>query len=52
MDRERCPKCGSTDLDREHVDVGVGTQRGPHFCNACGWSENDGAGDLEAFSGL
>jgi hypothetical protein len=36
-----CPKCGSTHVDRDEVDIGVGTQCGPWACFDCGWSEDD-----------
>ena len=41
MNREdaRCPKCGSKDVDRDEVDVGVGMVFGPWGCAACHWSE-------------
>jgi len=35
-----CPKCGSTNCDRDEVDIGVGTQCGPWACFDCGWSES------------
>jgi len=36
---EQCPNCGSKDVDRESVDVGVGIIYGPYGCFDCGWSE-------------
>lgn len=33
-----CPKCGSDDICRDSVDVGVGVIYGPYGCS-CGWSE-------------
>jgi len=38
---DKCPECGSENIWREEVDVGVGTVRGPYHCNDCGWSEYD-----------
>jgi hypothetical protein len=35
----RCPKCGSSNTDRDEVDIGVGTQCGPLGCFDCGWIE-------------
>lgn len=35
----RCPKCGSTHVDRDEVDIGVGVQCGPWGCFDCGWTE-------------
>ncbi len=34
-----CPDCGSNALDRDEVDIGVGTQTGPWRCLDCGWEE-------------
>lgn len=36
-----CPKCGSDHVDRDEVDIGVGTQCGPWGCFDCGWVEGD-----------
>lgn len=36
-----CPKCGTEDLHRESVDIGVGVMHGPYGCHVCGWSEDD-----------
>lgn len=36
---DKCPKCGSTDIHRDEVDIGVGIQYGPYGCATCGWSE-------------
>lgn len=37
----KCPNCGSEGtLDRESVDIGVGTMYGPWGCHACRWSES------------
>ena len=33
-----CPDCGAA-LDREEVDIGVGTLAGPWSCPECGWRE-------------
>lgn len=41
MPQPTCPKCGSEDLYRDEVDVGVGVVRGPYGCPACGWSEDE-----------
>ena len=56
-----CPQCGGTHLDRDAVDIGVGTQYGPWHCLDCGWREetpqffdllDEGADDdLEAWLG-
>lgn len=35
-----CPCCDCP-CDRDEVDIGVGVQYGPWFCNGCGWSEAD-----------
>lgn len=32
-----CPSCGGTHVDRDEVDIGVGTQVGPWGCFDCGW---------------
>lgn len=40
VSQEKCPKCGSADTFREEVDIGVGVQRGPMHCNACGFDEH------------
>ena len=42
MEDERCPNCGSVNVERDAVDIGVGTQYGPLGCFDCGWYE---AGD-------
>jgi hypothetical protein len=34
-----CPQCGSANVDRDEVDVGVGTQTGPYKCYDCGWTQ-------------
>ena len=36
----KCPKCG-TECWRDEVDIGVGTQYGPWYCDNCGWSQED-----------
>lgn len=36
-----CPECGSSHVDRDEVDTGVGTQCGPLACFDCGWVEWD-----------
>lgn len=33
--------CGSDDVWREEVDIGVGVQYGPWSCNACGITHRD-----------
>ena len=38
---EKCPECGSKDIWREEVDIGVGIECGPYMCNDCGWLEYD-----------
>lgn len=38
-DKMTCPKCGSAHVDRDEVDIGVGTQCGPWGCYDCGWTE-------------
>ncbi len=35
-----CPECGNTDLMYDEVDIGVGIQHGPAYCNLCGWNED------------
>ena len=35
----KCPDCGNEHLDRESVDIGVGTLEGPYSCPVCGWCE-------------
>lgn len=37
-----CENCGSHDLFRDEVDIGVGIQYGPWICQDCGWSEDKG----------
>lgn len=37
---ERCPNC-DTPLDRDEVDIGVGTMYGPPYCSGCGWAPPD-----------
>ena len=37
---DKCPKCGSDEIERDEVDVGVGVITGPWGCLECGWSEN------------
>lgn len=37
----KCPNCGSTNVDRDEVDVGVGTVMGPWSCHDCEWSERN-----------
>jgi len=34
-----CSKCGSMDIHRDEVNIGVGVQYGPLFCNECGHDE-------------
>ena len=41
-----CPECGSDFMDRDAVDIGVGTQYGPWHCMICGWQENPAPGSL------
>ena len=36
---KECPNCGSDHIDRDEVDIGVGTQYGPWGCSDCGWTE-------------
>lgn len=36
---DSCPGCGKDSLERDAVDIGVGTQYGPWHCLECGWSE-------------
>lgn len=40
-DEPYCPQCGGV-LQRDAVDIGVGTMHGPAFCIDCGWSEDSG----------
>jgi len=37
---KNCPECGSEDVTRDEVDIGVGIQYGPWFCATCGWHES------------
>lgn len=34
--KDLCPVCDE-ELDRDEVDIGVGTLYGPPRCNYCGW---------------
>jgi len=36
----KCPNCGSEEVWRDEVDVGVGVIYGPYGCADCGWSES------------
>jgi predicted RNA-binding Zn-ribbon protein involved in translation (DUF1610 family) len=36
-----CPRCGSANIDRIEVDIGVGIQCGPYGCFDCGWTEGE-----------
>lgn len=36
--RTNCPNCGSQNIERDEVDVGVGVIYGPYGCHDCGWS--------------
>lgn len=38
-DLPTCPKCGSTNVMQDEVDIGVGTMRGPLGCLDCGYDE-------------
>lgn len=35
MSELRCPFCGSTDITRDEVDIGVGIEYGPAGCESC-----------------
>ena len=37
----KCPKCDSSEVWRDSVDVGVGIMHGPYGCSGCGWSEDN-----------
>lgn len=43
MPDDKCPVCGG-ELERDAVDIGVGTQYGPAGCRDCGWVEPSDAG--------
>ncbi len=47
-EKETCPNCGSDHVDRDAVDIGVGTQYGPLGCLDCGWSEQGQGEQSEA----
>lgn len=34
-----CQNCGSNQVSRDEVDIGVGVQYGPWQCHDCGWYE-------------
>ena len=34
-----CPICGTKNLRRDSVDIGIGIINGPYGCD-CGWSED------------
>ncbi len=36
---DKCPKCGSLEVWRDEVDVGVGIIYGPRNCDECGYTE-------------
>jgi len=40
-DQVVCPHCKSSEVWREEVDIGVGTQYGPIHCKACGYDEEE-----------
>lgn len=42
----QCPKCFSDHVDRDEIDIGVGTQCGPYRCFECGWEEGRGGPQL------
>lgn len=46
-----CPKCGSGNVWREEIDVGVGYVRGPYSCPDCGWAEYDPFASLDDLLG-
>lgn len=35
-----CPECGEA-VDRDEVDIGVGTMYGPPSCPGCGWAPEE-----------
>ena len=39
--QERCPECGSFDVGRDDVDIGVGVLYGPLGCFDCGWTDDE-----------
>lgn len=45
---KNCEHCGSFNLTRDEVDIGVGIQYGPWICQDCGWSEDSGL-DIRSF---
>ena len=38
---ELCLDCGSNQIVRDEVDIGVGTLYGPRRCFDCGWEEQE-----------
>lgn len=44
-----CPNCGSPNVDRDEVDIGVGVQCGPYSCFDCGWTEGQELQPLLAY---
>lgn len=40
MSEVKCPKCGSGNIFREEVDIGVGVLYGPIHCHACDYDES------------
>ena len=45
MEKDRCPACGAP-VDRDEVDIGVGTIYGPRRCaDQCGWAECPDCGE-------
>jgi len=37
-DHEKCPICGA-EVTRDSVDIGVGVQFSPAWCDNCGWHQ-------------
>lgn len=37
----KCPKCGSAELWRDSVNIGVGVIYGPWGCGDCFWSQDE-----------
>lgn len=42
-----CPQCGSLNVDRDEVDIGVGVHCGPWGCFDCGWTEGSDLPNIE-----
>lgn len=38
--KQKCPKCGNPECDRDSVHNGLAMLYGPWGCHECGWSED------------